>query len=203
MVAEGLKDNPRQVKRMLNAMSLRKQLANIAGLEIDDAVLAKLMVLEYSRLDHFRELNTWQASEAGHPKHIRDLEQYAIHQKAQPTFDGIDRWIEPNIRNWLRIEPPLRDVDLRDYFWLTRDKTNSSLVGTAMIPPAVRRIFTSLTNGKKGEEAIAKSSMWIFPVRQRLALHSPDLGIAPQEPETSRRSFSWCQPFECPSDLLS
>ncbi len=95
VVAEGLKANLRQVKRMLNALSLRKQLAVVAGMEISDTVLAKLMVLEYSRLDRFRELNSWQLAEEGHPKHIRDLEQFAIHDKPAPVFDGVDKWTEP------------------------------------------------------------------------------------------------------------
>jgi hypothetical protein len=49
VVTDGLKGNPRQVKRMLNAMALRKQLAEVADIRIRDEVLAKLMVLEYSK----------------------------------------------------------------------------------------------------------------------------------------------------------
>ena len=45
---EGLKGNPRQVKRFLNALLLRKQLANVASLTIRDDVLVKLMLLEYT-----------------------------------------------------------------------------------------------------------------------------------------------------------
>ena len=44
VITEGLKGNPRQVKRMLNALSLRKQLAAIAKISIREEVLAKLMV---------------------------------------------------------------------------------------------------------------------------------------------------------------
>ena len=46
-LTEGLKGNPRQVKRFLNALLLRKQLAMAAGLNIRDIVLVKLMLLEY------------------------------------------------------------------------------------------------------------------------------------------------------------
>lgn len=171
VVAEGLKGNPRQVKRMLNALSLRKQLAVVAGMEISDTVLAKLMVLEYSRLDRFRELNSWQAAEEGHPKHIRDLEQFAIHDKPAPIFDSIDRWTEPTVRSWLRIEPPLRDIDLRDYFWLARDKTNSSLVGTAMVSPVVRKVFGLLVSGKRGDDATATRLVKDLDTQERVALY--------------------------------
>jgi len=57
VLTEGLKGNPRQVKRMLNAMLLRRKLANVAGINIRDEVLAKLMVLEYTYLQRFQEVN--------------------------------------------------------------------------------------------------------------------------------------------------
>ena len=70
VITEGLKGNPRQVKRMLNALSLRKQLAAIAKISIREEVLAKLMVLEYSNLPLFQELNQWQAAEKGVPSKL-------------------------------------------------------------------------------------------------------------------------------------
>src|SRR5208283_2464264 len=78
VVTEGLKGNPRQVKRMLNAMSLRKQLASVAQISIKEEVLAKLMVLEYSNLPLFHELNQWQAAEKGVPAKLRTLEEQAL-----------------------------------------------------------------------------------------------------------------------------
>jgi hypothetical protein len=57
VLTEGLKGNPRQVKRMLNALLLRKKLAEVAKINIKDEVLAKLMVLEYAHLPRFYELN--------------------------------------------------------------------------------------------------------------------------------------------------
>jgi len=38
VVTDGLKGNPRQVKRMLNAMALRRQLATVAEIKIQDDV---------------------------------------------------------------------------------------------------------------------------------------------------------------------
>jgi len=60
VITDGLEGNPRQVKRMLNAIFLRSQLAEVAKLSIRDDVLAKLMVLEYSNEDLFQQLNRWQ-----------------------------------------------------------------------------------------------------------------------------------------------
>jgi len=78
VVTDGLKGNPRQVKRMLNAMALRKQLADIAQIRILDEVLAKLMVLEYSNLSLFQQLNQWQSAASGFPQQLKELEEAAL-----------------------------------------------------------------------------------------------------------------------------
>lgn len=76
-LTEGLKGNPRQVKRMLNAMLLRTRLAKVARLTIEPEVLAKLMVLEYTRPELFRKLSDWQTLSNGHPPELAILEDAA------------------------------------------------------------------------------------------------------------------------------
>jgi len=157
-ITEGLKGNPRQVKRMLNAMVLRKQLAQIAGIAIRDDVLAKLMVLEYANPRQFQELNNWQASEKGCPAKLRMLEEAALTDGGGPSKLGeevLRAWGTPAVCKWLQMQPPLRDVDLRDYFWLARDSTSSTLTGVQMVPPSVRRLFNQLVGGNEGEANIA------------------------------------------------
>lgn len=148
---------------MLNAVLLRKRLAEVAGIEIKDEILAKLMVLEYTHLKRFHELNGWQASENGHPKKLKLLEEFSI-EEAQimgetPAKDALDKslegWQTPSLQNWLRMQPSLSSVDLRDYFWLARDRTNSTLAGINMVPPLVRRLFEQLISGNDGEQKIA------------------------------------------------
>src|SRR6185369_16587995 len=69
LIADGLKGNPRQVKRFLNALMLRKQLAHVARLEnIKDAVLVKLMILEYVHPELFAQVYSWQSQQNGYPK---------------------------------------------------------------------------------------------------------------------------------------
>lgn len=157
VMTDGLKGNPRQVKRMLNAMLLRTQLAKIAYLHIRDEVLAKLMVLEYSHLQRFQELNTWQASEKGYPEKLKRLEEWALEagDKLAPPEDALGEWTKPSLKNWLRMQPPLSEVDLRDYFWLARDRTNSTLTGVSMVSPLVRRLFNQLIGENDGEQHIA------------------------------------------------
>jgi len=158
VITEGLKGNPRQVKRMLNAMSLRKQLASVAKISIKEEILAKLMVLEYSNLPLFQELNQWQAAEKGVPSNLNTLENEALKEEggAETTLpdDGLAKWRTPSMLLWLRMRPPLSDADLRDYFWLARDRTGSTLSGITMIPPNVQVTLGKLLSDNAGENAL-------------------------------------------------
>lgn len=158
VLTEGLKGNPRQIKRMLNALVLRKKLADIAHITIRDEVLAKLMVLEYSNLKLFGELNNWQVAENGFPLKLKRLEQATRtedHDGERPQDESLGAWQTPGIQTWLKMHPSLSDVDLRDYFWLARDRTNSTLAGVNMVSPLVRRLFDQLTGDNDGEKNIA------------------------------------------------
>jgi predicted KAP-like P-loop ATPase len=159
VITDGLKGNPRQVKRMLNAMSLRKELAAIAKISIKEEVLAKLMVLEYSNLPLFQGLNQWQASEKGVPSKLKTLESEAAKDEdasdAAPQEDGLTKWRTPSMLSWLRMQPPLSGSDLRDYFWLARDRTGSTLAGVTMVPPNVQTALRKLlTDNNAGEVAL-------------------------------------------------
>lgn len=157
VLTEGLKGNPRQVKRMLNAMLLRQQLARIAEIVIRDEVLAKLMVLEYAHLARFHELNNWQAAEGGYPASLKKLEDWALAEgddTGVPEAPNHAEWTTPSVRAWLRIQPALTSVDLRDYYWLARDRTSSTLAGVTMVSPLVRRLFEQLIGDNEGEQHI-------------------------------------------------
>lgn len=157
VITEGLKGNPRQVKRMLNAMLLRKKLAQVAGINIKDEVLAKLMVLEYGHERRLRELSNWQAAEGGFPERLKTLESWALSEKddGKAALDeSLSNWNKPSIRNWLQMQPPLSGVDLRDYFWLARDRTSSTLTGVQMVSPLVRRLLDQLISDNEGEQTL-------------------------------------------------
>lgn len=53
------------------------------------------------------------------------------------------------------MQPALRELDPRDYFWLVRDRTNSTLAGVQMVSPLVRRLFDQLTGESEGEQHMA------------------------------------------------
>lgn len=148
IIAEGLKGNPRQIKRFLNTFTLRHKLASIATIQdfkID--VLAKLMVLEYTYEDLFKELYTWQSIKEGEPDEIKELEEAAEKsQMASLDLKYSSQWKDEQVVRWLKAEPKLSGIDLRDYFWIARDKLFSSLSGSTLIPAHIKSLFKSLLN---------------------------------------------------------
>lgn len=153
LIADGLKGNPRQVKRFLNALLLRKELARVAKLEnIKDEVLIKLMILEYVHPELFSQLFTWQSCQNGYPKEIRELETALAGPKGNVNDEDaakkVDaKWATTAARRWVAMEPLLKDVDLRDYFWVARDRLESTFSGISMVPPIVRTVLDGLVSG--------------------------------------------------------
>lgn len=173
-LTEGLKGNPRQVKRFLNALVLRKQLADVAGLDIHDDVLVKLMLLEYSRGQLFEQLYQWQVSANGPIPQIAVLEESA-HAKdiaEKPPTEGGEfaAWAERAAQDWLRLEPALADVDLSDYFWVARDKLRSTLSGLSTVSPHVRMLVQELIGGTDGDRPLVAREVAGLDSQERGAL---------------------------------
>jgi len=163
-LAEGLKGNPRQVKRVLNALLLRRRLAEIAGLAIRDEVLVKLMLLEYSRPTLFEQLYVWQATSDGRPAQLGTLEKASRDKDKVP--DELAAWDEAWVHRWVSLDPALADVDLSDYFWVARDRIRAELTGIAAVSPVVRRLFESLV--------AANDVVWRLTIQEVDALERDD-----------------------------
>lgn len=225
LITEGLKGNPRQVKRFLNAFSLRRKLANVANLtNVRDDVLVKLMILEYTRPKEFRQLFEWQASQSGFPIEIRSMEaSYSgsatgaesrspavpaaaeavrparersepdpetretrkgsssvsargegnMRSGARPMSDPsttVLPWTGDFLKRWIAMAPSLSDVDLRDYFWIARDRLATTFSGLSLVPPIVRRVFEDLISGNPGRRASAVVTAASMDDTERTAL---------------------------------
>lgn len=149
LISGNLDGNPRQIKRFLNTFILRKKLADVAKMsDFRDDVLAKLMILEYAEPDLFTKVYSWQSQNQGYAIQLKDLEQPDTNNNlSSKGQDG--KWNAPKIQTWLRSEPYLANVDLRDYFWLSRDSLES--MSTQMTSPRVKQIVTSLMINKQSE----------------------------------------------------
>lgn len=67
-------------------------------------------------------------------------------------------WEDAGIRKWIQVNPALSGIDLRDYFWLTRDRLQSTLAGMTMISPVVRRLIERLLRKEKDDALFAEIS---------------------------------------------
>lgn len=152
IITEGLKGNPRQIKRFLNTFTLRNRLVKVAKLsdfKID--ILAKLMVLEYASTTLFKELYNWQSLQKGEPKQIVDLENLAGEEKIEEIKKQFSiEWASEKVIKWLNAEPKLTNVDLRDYYWISRDQLSTTISGASLVPPHIRSLTKKLIDHGSG-----------------------------------------------------
>lgn len=131
-LAGGTRGNPRQLKRFLNTLLLRTRTATKRGAPIRPGVLAKLMLLEERNLPDFEQLYQWQLAAAGAPDQVAAAEAAVRGGEQVPTLEGsekkiVDAWVaQPGVRDWLALDPPLRDIVLGPYFSLARDKLSTA-----------------------------------------------------------------------------
>ncbi|MDD2906159.1 MAG: P-loop NTPase fold protein [Sulfurimonas sp.] len=154
MITNILKGNPRQTKRFLNTFILRIKLAKVANLTINEFILIKLMLLEYYDTKLFKKLNDLQSSNDGFIKEIKLLESVYVDGKENTISDDFKEWQTEQIQKWIKIEPRIGEEDLRDYFWLVRDKTESTLSNSHMLSQHIQKIFKGLISENKSVQRV-------------------------------------------------
>lgn len=154
LIAGNLDGNPRQIKRFLNTFMLRKKLAEVARIaDFRDDILAKLMILEYAEPTLFSELYSWQVQNEGYAPLLKEFEN-KVNGEEITKEDKNTKWKTKKVKTWLNSEPYLASVDLRDYFWISRDRLNS--ISNVMTPPIVKTILKSLMVKSQGDNLINK-----------------------------------------------
>ncbi len=162
-------------KKPLNAFVLRKELAKVAKLtNIRDDVLVKLMILEYAHSKEFRDLFDWQQGQDGFPKEIEAWENF-VTKVADDNGNVEDvkipeaTWNIKSVKRWLAMEPKLSDIDLRDYFWIARDRLESTLSATALISPVVRLAFSDIISKNPSVVGAAVGTVLSFKEEERVS----------------------------------
>lgn len=156
MLSEGTRGNPRQIKRFLNSMMLRHAIAEARGFgsEVQRPVLAKIMLAERFYPDFYEQVARLAAnSPDGKPDALTHFEatvrapltdeedeeerstgkgvRRPSRPKPAPPPPEAEEWLKNEwAKTWAGIDPPLADIDLRPYVFVTRDK-RSSLGGLA------------------------------------------------------------------------
>lgn len=172
ILAPGLNGNPRQCKRFLNMLLMRIQMAKSRDIDLSERMLAKLMLLEYLRPETFKRLAALQSEQGGRPEELRDLELHReaqVQPKPTPSKGSGDNssktkskkraaapsppqitpemqsWLDDSlIREWLDLDPSLRDEDLRPYFHFSRDLLGSMAGSIQRLSPLAQETIERL-----------------------------------------------------------
>ena len=146
IIKQFLNGNPRQLKRFLNTLYVRQELADVAGFrDIRPDVLTKIMVLEYNTLynSRFEELYKLQnANEGVLP--LGDVEQEAKTEEGIQNTQWKDNWSSDYLKQWLSSEPSLKDINLQNYFWVARDALKNEKPIASLVTSKVMLLFQKL-----------------------------------------------------------
>lgn len=169
-IASGLKGNPRQVKRYLNTLEMRRRTAHRRQISVDEAVLAKLVVLEYVRDYRYRELYEWQQKGGGLAEGMMRLEA-ALDDPAAIGSDAVlGAWAsDPWTLDWISAGPRLAGVGLAPYFFLSRVRVADG--GAAShLPTSLQALMPKLESDAASIREPAVDEATKLPVDEQLLL---------------------------------
>lgn len=176
MLYEKLRGSPRRIKRFLNDLSVRRSIARRRGIELDDAVVAKLMVLELLLPDEFKKVLEWLAC-GELREQLAELERRAGQvgaQVAEPTdgdksedeestsaandadsdaeagADDAEQFSDNFVR-WAKLPPPLATTDLSPYLHLAASFGATPLIDVGL-PERLRDIAANLLSSSRIEQ---------------------------------------------------
>jgi predicted KAP-like P-loop ATPase len=118
--AGGIAGNPRLIKRFLNALDIRMSMAKAQGVDVDEQVLAKLLLFERlaSPKAYLALTAAVNADADGKPRILEVWEREAADGKTL-TVDG--PWTGQFLADWIALAPPLADQDLRGALYVGRE----------------------------------------------------------------------------------
>lgn len=139
--------NPRLIKRFLNNLIIRESVAKAQEMSVSFEELVKLQLFERCAPAAAFEYLAKQVgdSEDGKPKFLQELEEKVA--KAEELTFPHESWKTPFISDWLKLNPPLSEIDLRPLLYLSRDKA-ISLASFDELSPDGRDLLSALCEAK-------------------------------------------------------
>lgn len=146
LMKQFLNGNPRQLKRFLNTLYVRIELADVAGFDdIKPDVLVKLMVLEYNTLyrNRFEELYRMQRNNGG-VLDIQNAEVQAMTEQGVLDEAWKENWSSEFLKRWLAAKPSLGGIKLQNYFWVSRDALQKERPVASLVTNKINCLYRSL-----------------------------------------------------------
>jgi len=161
--------NPRIVKRLLNVVKMRSQIARRRSMPLDEAIITKLVIFERcvgvkATADFYRLVD----AEQGMPALLKQLEEGG----GQIPVDAPKTWTDnPTtksfISEWVQLEPHLSGVDLRAAIYLSRETMpiGAYVVG---LSPAGREVLDALVDTKNTSSPTAEKLLGTLPLEEQI-----------------------------------
>lgn len=148
LLTVGLNGNPRQCKRFLNMMDLRVRQASYKNKKLDQRVLAKIMMLEYFRVNMFKKMATMAQNDCLKDELI-ELEKSCESNNfttEETKLNELKNCVSDDwFMSWCSIEPKLGNTDLKIYFYFSRTSLEERLsLITSNLSPKARSILSKL-----------------------------------------------------------
>jgi predicted KAP-like P-loop ATPase len=168
--APEIQGNPRIVKRLLNAVVLRQQLAKRRQMNVDLATLAKLAIFERcTNDDATRALYRLVVENQEPEKHLLPAERVG---KKAPEMPESWKKFEPFVREWQNMEPLFdSNIDLKPAVFLSRD-VMAPAVSRSGLSAAAREALPALTKANSVNSPAAKKIIEALPATDRAIVMS-------------------------------
>lgn len=148
VTAKHINGNPRLIKRFLNNLIIREKVARLNGMTIDFSCIVKMQLFERCALPAAFEYLVKKSveSEDGKLAFLHEIETKVASGDDYEIEDS--SWKTPFIKEWLKLEPKLGDMDIRPLLYLSRDRS-LSLASYDELSQEASEIFTALTTVDK------------------------------------------------------
>ncbi len=125
--AKQIAGNPRLIKRFLNDLNIRRCVAEAEGMTLAYEALMKLQLFERCVSPAAFEFLVTEAGRSvdGKPDFISKLE--ASLADGEEYKEPNERWRDPFIAAWMKLDPPLGDLDLRPILNLSRTQVSATV----------------------------------------------------------------------------
>lgn len=162
--------NPRIVKRLLNVVKMRSNIANRRSIPLDEAIITKLVIFERcagaeATADFYRLVD----KEKGKPVILKLLEKEPLEDFPS---DAPKNWInnpttKDFILEWAQLEPALADVDLRAAIYLSRE-TMPIGIYTVNLSPSGQEALKTLLNTRNISSPAANNVLDNLPFEEQV-----------------------------------
>jgi predicted KAP-like P-loop ATPase len=137
-----IQGNPRIIKRLLNVIKMRSQIARRRDMNLDEALIKKLVIFERCvgseiSAEFYRLID----SEKGKPDFLQ-IDKDGKSKKNLPELWG-KSGLEHFISEWMKLEPSLNNIDLRPALYLSRE-TRSLGIDTKELSKNAKDILIGL-----------------------------------------------------------